>query len=168
MANVTFQGQAVSLAGIFPKAGQQAPDFKLTDAELNDQSLQSYRGQKLLLNIFPSIDTPVCAASVRQFNKAASEIANCTVLCISADLPFALSRFCGAEGLDNVKVLSFFRNQSFMEKYGVAINKGPLTGLSSRAVVCINEEGLIVYSQLVAEITQEPDYDEALAAIRSN
>ncbi|KMV30062.1 thiol peroxidase [Photobacterium swingsii] len=165
--SITFQGNPVSVSGTFPKAGEKAPSFTLCSAELNDFSLESLRGKKVVLNIFPSIDTPVCANSVRIFNEKAVNLENVTVLCISADLPFATGRFCGAEGLDNVETASFFRSSSFTEDYGVNLNDGALKGLATRAVVVINEEGTVLYSELVSEITEEANYDLALESLKA-
>ncbi|AFJ47080.1 thiol peroxidase [Shimwellia blattae] len=163
---VHFQGNPVAVAGQFPQKGNKAPAFTLTAADLSDVTLQQYAGKRKVLNIFPSIDTGVCAASVRKFNQLASELDNTVVLCISADLPFAQSRFCGAEGLSNVVTLSTLRNPEFKQAYGVAISEGPLRGLTARAVVVLNEQDEVIFSQLVNEITTEPDYDSALAALQ--
>lgn len=165
MSSVTFKDNAVAVAGQFPVAGQAAPDFTLTGADLADIRLSDYAGKKLLLNIFPSIDTGVCAASVRKFNEEAATLNNTQVLCVSMDLPFAGSRFCGAEGIDNVQVASAFRHGEFLNNYGVALAEGPLRGLSARAVVCIDEQGQVVYGELVAELTNEPNYEAAIQAI---
>ncbi|KXI21650.1 thiol peroxidase [Photobacterium sanguinicancri] len=165
--SITFQGNPVSVSGTFPKAGEKAPSFTLCSAELNDFSLESLKGKKVVLNIFPSIDTPVCATSVRTFNEKAVNLENVTVLCISADLPFATGRFCGAEGLDNVETASFFRSSSFTEDYGVNLNDGALKGLATRAVVVINEEGTVLHSELVSEITEEANYDLALESLKA-
>ena len=165
MASVTFQGDQVNICGQLPKPGDDAPECTLVKADLSELSFSELKGQKVVLNIFPSIDTPVCAASVRRFNEVAASMENTTVLCISVDLPFAQGRFCGAEGLDKVVSLSTFRCGDFGEKYGVTITDGPLAGLMARAVVVVDENGNVVYSQLVPEITEEPDYDAALAAL---
>ncbi|MFD1009415.1 MULTISPECIES: thiol peroxidase [Oceanisphaera] len=165
MSTVTFQGNAVAVSGQFPQAGQAAADFTLTDGDLNDVRLADFKGQKVLLNIFPSVDTGVCATSVRTFNEKAAALSNTKVLCVSMDLPFALGRFCGAEGIENVQTASAFRNAEFLNAYGVALSDGPLRGLSSRAVVAIDEQGKVIYSELVAEITEEPAYDAAIAAL---
>lgn len=166
MTQVTFRGAAVDVAGNFPKAGQSAPDFTLTAADLSEIRLADFKGKKLLLNIFPSIDTGVCATSVRTFNQRAAEVANAVVLCVSADLPFAAGRFCGAEGIDQVKTASTFRNAAFLKNYGVELAGSPLKGLCARSVVCIDEQGKVLYSELVAEITQEPNYDAALQSLK--
>lgn len=164
--SVTLQGNPVSVAGHFPVAGEQAKPFSLVAKDLSDVTLASFAGQRKILNIFPSVDTPTCATSVRKFNEQASTLENTVVLCISADLPFAQSRFCGAEGLSNVVTLSTLRGASFLADYGVAIAAGPLAGLAARAVVVIDENDQVVYSQLVNEITEEPDYDAALASLK--
>lgn len=167
MAKITLEGNPVETTGSLPATGSIAPGFTLTKTDLSDVTLEDYKGKRIILNIFPSIDTSVCAASVRQFNKAASETRDTVVLCISADLPFAHSRFCEAEGLDKVIPLSVFRAASFGRDYGVEITSGPLTGLLSRAIAIIDETGKVTYTEQVPEITQEPDYDAALAAIKS-
>ncbi|RXJ73343.1 lipid hydroperoxide peroxidase [Veronia nyctiphanis] len=165
MSQVTFQGNPVSVSGTFPAAGQQAPEFTLCAADLTDLTSENLKGKKVVLNIFPSVDTPVCAASVKAFNEKAASKENTVILCISADLPFATGRFCAAEGIEGVQMASFFRNTEFAEAYGVNLNEGALKGLATRAVVCLNEEGLVVHAERVAEITEEPNYDEALAAL---
>jgi thiol peroxidase len=163
---VHFQGNPVSVAGQLPQAGEKAKAFTLVAKNLADVSLSEYAGKRKVLNIFPSIDTGVCAASVRKFNQLAGEMENAVVLCISADLPFAQSRFCGSDGLSNVVTLSTLRGGSFKDDYGVAIADGPLQGLTARAVVVLDENDTVIYSQLVNEITTEPDYDAALAALK--
>ncbi|MEZ8316724.1 thiol peroxidase [Vibrio splendidus] len=163
--SVTFQGVPVSISGKLPNLNQLAPNFTLCDKELNNLTLDSLKGKNVLLNIFPSIDTPICAASVRTFNKNAADLNNTVVICISADLPFAMNRFCGAEGIDNVITASFFRESSFTENYGVNLNEGALKGLSARAVVVIDQEGVVKYCELVSEITTEPNYKSALTAL---
>ena len=163
---VQFQGNPVSVAGQLPQPGEKAQPFTLVAKNLTDVSLADYAGKRKVLNIFPSIDTGVCAASVRKFNQLAGEIENAVVLCISADLPFAQSRFCGSDGLSNVVTLSTLRGGNFTEDYGVAIVDGPLQGLTARAVVVLDEQDTVLYSQLVNEITTEPDYDAALAALK--
>jgi thiol peroxidase len=162
---VTLGGNPIEVAGNFPQKGQQAPDFALVAKDLADVGLKSFAGKRKILNIFPSIDTPTCAMSVRQFNKQANDKPNVAVLCISADLPFAQGRFCGAEGLQNVVTLSTMRGVEFLERYGVAIKTGPLKGVAARAVVVLDENDKVVYSQLVPEIKNEPDYAAALAAL---
>ncbi len=151
--------------GDLPEVGAQAPDFKLTAGDLSDVTLENYAGKKLVLNIFPSLDTDVCAASVRRFNEEAAGLDNTDVLCISKDLPFAQSRFCGAEGLDNVTTLSCFRYRTFGDNYGVRIVDGPIAGLMARAIVVIDEGGKVIYTEQVPEIAQEPDYASALVAV---
>ena len=162
---VTLGGNPIEVSGSFPASGDQAPAFSLVGKDLADVTLASLAGKRKILNIFPSIDTPTCATSVRKFNQAASDAANTVVLCISADLPFAQTRFCGAEGLANVQTLSTMRGRDVLEAYGVAIASGPLTGVSARAVVVLDENDRVVHSQLVGEITDEPDYAAALAAL---
>lgn len=164
MAQVTFQGNPVNVAGTLPQAGGKAADFVLVSVGLEDKKPADFAGKRKILNIFPSVDTGVCAQSVRTFNEKAAALGNTAVLCISADLPFAQKRFCGAEGIENVEMLSFFRNPEFAENYGVAIRGGALSGLAARAVVVLDENDQVVYSQLVPEITDEPDYEAALAA----
>lgn len=166
MTQVTFRGATVEVIGNFPKVGQSAPDFTLTLADLSEVRLADFKGKKLLLNIFPSIDTGVCATSVRTFNKRAVEVNNTIVLCVSADLPFASGRFCAAEGIEQVKTASTFRNVAFLKNYGVELAGSPLKGLCARSVICLDEQGKVLYSELVAEITQEPNYDAALAALK--
>jgi thiol peroxidase len=166
MAQVTFKGDAVNTCGQLPGRGEDAPDCTLVKADLSEFTFSELKGQRVVLNIFPSIDTPVCAASVRRFNQAAASLRDTTVLCISVDLPFAHTRFCAAEGLDKVVPLSAFRCAAFGEKYGVTIADGPLAGLLARAVLVVGEDGNVIYSQLVPEIAEEPDYDAALAALQ--
>ncbi len=165
MATVTLHGDAFNLVGNLPETNAPAPDFALVAGDLSTSSLKDYAGKKVILNIFPSIDTDVCATSVRTFNKEASSLKNTVVLCISKDLPFAQGRFCGAEGLENVVNLSDFRSDAFGKAYGLTIANGPLEGLLARAVVVVDESGKIIYSELVPEIAQEPDYAAALAAL---
>lgn len=166
MTEVTLKGNPIQVAGNFPQAGQKAAPFSLVGADLSDLTLASFAGKRKVLNIFPSIDTPTCATSVRKFNAQANELANTVVLCISADLPFAQKRFCGAEGLDNVISLSTMRGREFLENYGVLIASGPLAGVSARAVVVLDEQDQVLHSELVAEIGSEPDYDAAIAALK--
>ncbi|CAM3496805.1 thiol peroxidase [Xenorhabdus nematophila] len=163
---VKFQGSDITVNGDFPQAGQKAKAFTLVAKDLADVTLSQYAGKRKVLNIFPSIDTGVCATSVRKFNQLASELDNTIVLCISADLPFAQSRFCGSEGLSNVVTLSTLRGGEFLENYGVAISEGPLSGLTARAVIVLDENDQVIYSQLVGEITDEPNYDNALSALK--
>ncbi len=165
MSEVTLKGQPVSINGRFPPVGSSAPPFALVAGNLSDTTLASFAGKRKVLNIFPSIDTPTCAASVRHFNESASKIDNAVVLCISADLPFAQARFCGAEGLDKVINLSLMRGRQFLNDYGVAIASGPLDGLAARAVLVLDEHDKVIHAELVSEIAHEPDYDAALKAL---
>ena len=166
MANtVTLGGNPIQLTGSFPQKGQTAPAFSLVSKDLADVALASFSGKRKVLNIFPSIDTPTCATSVRKFNESASKLADTVVLCISSDLPFAQARFCGAEGLANVVTLSTMRGREFLENYGVAISSGPLTGVSARAVVVLDENNQVLHSELVGEIADEPNYAAALNAL---
>lgn len=167
MAKTAFKGEPVELVGDLPAPGVAAPAFTLTRTDLSDVSLQDFSGKTLVLNIFPSIDTPVCAMSVRKFNAEIGNRADAAVLCISADLPFAHARFCGAEGLDHVVSASTFRSPAFGDAYGTRIKSGPLAGLMARAVVVIDGKGKVVYTQLVDEITEEPDYAKAMACLTS-
>jgi thioredoxin-dependent peroxiredoxin len=164
MAEVTLGGNPVHTVGELPEVGDTAPSFTLTGADLSDITPDTFAGKKVVLNIFPSIDTPTCAASVRHFNASASDRDDTIVLCVSQDLPFAQSRFCGAEGLSNVKTASAFRSD-FGDAYGVTLAEGKLAGLFARAVVVLGENGNVTYTQLVPEIGQEPDYDAALKAL---
>lgn len=164
--SVTLKGNPVEVHGEFPAVGATAPEFTLVGVDLADVSLSAFAGQRKVLNIFPSVDTPVCAASVRKFNAAAGSLDNTVVLCISADLPFAQKRFCGAEGLEQVKTLSTLRGGAqFLASYGVAIASGPLAGLAARAVLVLDENNTVLYAERVAEITEEPNYGDALAAL---
>ena len=165
MASVTLRGNPVEVAGSLPAVGSQAPAFSLTNGDLNDIGLAAFAGKRKILNIFPSIDTPTCATSVRKFNEKAASRAGVAVLCISADLPFAQKRFCGAEGIEGVDNLSTFRNPGFAEAYGVKLASGPLAGLTARAVVVLDENDKVLHSELVAEIGSEPNYDAALAVL---
>jgi thioredoxin-dependent peroxiredoxin len=165
MATVTLKGNPVNVGGNFPKAGDSAPAFTLTAGDLSDVTLASYAGKRKVLNIVPSLDTPTCAKSTRVFNEKASGMTNTVVLVIAADLPFAMSRFCGAEGLKNVVTLSTFRGKDFHSKYGVDIADGPLRGLTARGVVVLDENNKVKHAELVPEIAQEPNYDAALAAL---
>jgi len=165
MAAITLGGNPIHTAGEIPKKGTQAPNFSLVKTDLSTATLADFAGSKLVLNIFPSIDTGVCATSVRTFNQKASELENTKVLCISRDLPFAQKRFCAAEGLENVESLSDFKDGSFGEAYGLSITDGPLAGLHSRAVIVLDEKGQVTYSEQVPEIAQEPNYEAALAAL---
>lgn len=164
MTTVTLKGDAIETVGELPKVGEQAPDFTIVKDDLSDLNLADLKGQQVVLNIFPSVDTGTCAASVRQFNEKAAALNNTTVVCVSKDLPFAMKRFCGAEGIDNVTVGSAFRS-TFGEDYGVTFKTGPLTALLSRAVVVIDENGKVAYTEQVAETTEEPDYEAAINAL---
>lgn len=164
MATLIRKGSVVNTVGELPAVGSMAPAFTLTDTNLEDIQLADLRGKKVILNIFPSIDTPTCASSVREFNVRAAAMDKVVVICVSADLPFAMKRFCGAEGIDQVISASVFRS-SFGQDYGVTFIDGALRGLLSRATVCISEEGLVRYTQQVADTSQEPDYEAALAAL---
>lgn len=166
MAKIALQGNPINTIGNLPKVGEKAPDFKLTKTDLSDISLKDFEGKKIILNIFPSLDTPVCASSVRRFNQEASNLKNTVVLCISRDLPFAHTRFCTVEGIKDVISLSELRDNDFSNKYGVEIIDGPMASLMARAVVAIDENGIIKYTQLVPEIVEEPDYDEAIKIIK--
>ena len=164
MADITFKGNPIHSIGDLPEKGAAAPHCAVTGTDLSPITLADFKGQKLVLNIFPSVDTGVCATSVRTFNEKAATLEGTKVLCVSRDLPFALNRFCGAEGIDNVVVASDFRTD-FGEKYGVTMADGPLKGLLSRAVVVVDADGTVVYTQQVPEIGTEPNYDEALAVL---
>jgi len=164
MAEVTLGGNPVHTSGELPAVGSAAPAFDLVGAGLSAIDLSEFAGQNLVLNIFPSIDTPTCATSVRTFNERAAALDDTVVLCVSADLPFAQSRFCGAEGIENVKVGSTFRS-SFGEDYGVNLIDGPLAGVLARAVVVVGKDGEVKHTELVPEIAKEPDYDAAIAAL---
>lgn len=161
---VTLGGTPIDVSGSFPKVGDTAPDFKLVNKDLADVSLADFAGKKKILNIVPSLDTPVCAISTKKFNGAA--VGNTAVLIISADLPFAMSRFCGAESTNNVTTLSTMRGAEFMKNYGVAITSGPLAGVTARAVIVLDENNKVLHTELVPEIKQEPDYEAALAALK--
>jgi thiol peroxidase len=165
MSKITINGKTIETVGELPKIGNTAPDFNLVKADLSAATLKDYAGKRLILNIFPSIDTPTCATSVRKFNQSASDLKNTAVLCVSADLPFAGARFCGAEGIENVETGSDFRSPSFGQDYGVTIKTGILKGLLSRAVVVIDESGKVIHTEQVAEIGDEPNYDSALAVL---
>lgn len=165
MASITLKGSLVETSGELPHVGSKAKDFALVKDDFSETNLASFVGKKVILNIFPSIDTSVCAMTVRRFNAEAGKREDTVILCISADLPFAHKRFCGAEGLENVIMLSTFRNQSFGNNYGVVMINGPLKGLMSRAVIVIDTDGVVKYTEQVSEITQEPDYNAALSAL---
>ena len=162
MASITIKGNAIHTSGTLPKVGQNAPDFELVNTDLSTTKLSDYKGTRVVLNIFPSVDTGICAASVRTFNKEASNLSNTKVLCVSKDLPFAQDRFCGAEGLENVINHSDFRTGDFGKNYGLEIIDGPLQGLHSRAVIVLDENGKVLYTEQVPEIVQEPNYSAAL------
>ncbi len=167
MATITLKGNEIHTQGDMPKVGSRAPDFTLTDSDLSDVTLNQWQGQRILMNIFPSIDTPVCATSTRTFNEHARDNEKVTMLMISGDLPFAHKRFCGDEGLANVVTLSTMRSADFARDYGVLIEDGPLRGLTARAVLVIDENGVVVHAELVSEIAEEPDYSAALRALGS-
>ncbi len=165
MAKITLQGNPFNTINELPKENTKAPDFKLVAGDLSEKTLADFMGKKVILNIFPSIDTPVCANSVRRFNQEASKLEDTVVLCISRDLPFAQARFCGAEGLENVITLSSMKNEEFGNSYGVKIIDGPMESLLARSVVVIDEEGKVKYTQLVPEIVDEPNYEDVLKNI---
>lgn len=165
MATITLKGNEIHTNGELPAVGEKAPDFCLASKELEDRSLKDFAGKKKVLNIFPSIDTPVCASSTRTFNERASSHPDTVMLMISADLPFAVGRFCSAEGLDNVVPLSLMRDKDFARDYGVLIEDGPLAGITARAVVVLDENDKVLHTELVSEIGDEPDYDAALKAL---
>ena len=165
MAEITVGGNLVHTIGELPAVGSKAPDFTLVKDDLSKATLADYKGKKVVMNIFPSLDTGTCAASVRHFNAAASNLDNTVVLCISRDLPFAQKRFCGAEGLNDVITLSDFNTGKFTKDYGLQLIDGPLEGFASRVVIILDEEGTVTYTQQVPEVTEEPIYDEALAAL---
>lgn len=165
MTKITLKGNAINTIGNLPAVGSKAKDFNLTAADLSNKTLADYKGKKLVLNIFPSIDTGTCATSVRNFNKEAANLSNTIVLCISRDLPFAQKRFCGAEGIENVVMLSDFNTGTFGKDYGLELIDGALKGLHSRCVIVIDENGTITYTEQVAEIVDEPNYEKALASL---
>ncbi|MGY9072112.1 MAG: thiol peroxidase [Acidimicrobiales bacterium] len=165
MAEITLGGNPVNTSGDLPAAGSPAPDFTLTAGNLSSVSKADFAGKNLVLNIFPSVDTPTCATSIRTFNERAADMDGTVVLCVSADLPFAQGRFCGTEGLENVSTASTFKNPEFLENFGVAMSDGKLEGLCARAVVVMNADGTVLHSELVSEIAQEPNYDAALEAL---
>lgn len=166
MATITFKGNETKTSGTLPEIGNQCPKISLTKTDLSQTDLSEYKGKNVVLNIFPSIDTGICALSAKAFNKHASEVENTVVICVSKDLPFAHNRFCEAEGLKNVVCASSYKDDSFEEGFNVLMTDGPLAGLFSRAVVILNEEGQITYSEQVPEIVQEPNYEAALAALK--
>ncbi len=165
MAKITLKGNPFKTVGSLPKVGKKAPKFTLIKSDLSKAKLKDFKGSKLILNIFPSIDTGTCAASVRNFNKEAAGLENTKVLCISRDLPFAQARFCGAEGIENVITLSDFAKGKFGKNYGLTIKDGPLANLHSRSIVVINEEGVVTYTEQVSETVNEPNYEAALKAL---
>jgi thiol peroxidase len=167
MAKITLKGNPVTTVGTLPAVGQKAPDFKVAKSDLANVGLKDFAGKKVVLNIFPSIDTGVCATSVRKFNQEAANLSGAVVVGVSRDLPFALKRFCGAEGINNVVTTSDVRDGSFGKAYGVTMSDGPLEGLLSRSIVVLDENGTVKYTEQVPEITQEPDYAKALAALKS-
>lgn len=166
MTTVTRSGKPIHLSGEFPKPGDAAPDFSLVATDLRDLTLKDFAGKRKVLNIVPSLDTPTCAISTRKFNEQVGSLPNTVVLVISADLPFAMKRFCETEGLNNVVSLSTMRGREFMTNYGVKIEDGPIAGITARAVVVIDENDKVTYTELVPEIRQEPNYDAALAALK--
>ena len=166
VTTVTLAGNPIKIDGTFPTVGAKAPAFSLVNKDLKDVTLADYAGKKKVLNIVPSLDTPTCATSTRKFNEKATSMNNTVVLVIAADLPFAMSRFCGAEGLSNVVTLSTMRGAEFMQNYGVAIASGPLAGVTARAVVVLDENDKVIHAELVPEIKNEPNYDAALAALK--
>lgn len=165
MSQVTMMGNPIEVIGNFPKQGEQVNGLTFTNKDLSDVTLADFAGKRKVLNIFPSIDTGVCATSVRTFNQRAAALNNAVVLCISADLPFAQARFCGAEGIENVENLSTFRHKEAHDVLGVNITTGPIAGLTARAVIVLDENNHVLYSELVSEIKNEPNYDAALAAL---
>lgn len=165
MASITLKGNPIHTVGDLPGAGGSAPGFRLVGVDLADVSLDDFKGKKVVLNIFPSIDTPVCQTSTKTFNEKAASLGDAVVLCVSKDLPFAFKRFCGAEGIDKVQCASAFRGSDFGKDYGVEMTDGPLAGLLSRAIVVLDGEGKVVHAEQVPEIAQEPNYDAALAAL---
>jgi thiol peroxidase len=166
MATITFKGTPTTTSGVLPSIGSKVPAFILTKSDLADTTQDSFTGKRIVFNIFPSIDTGICALSVKRFNKEASSLKNVAVLCISMDLPFAQSRFCGAEGLKDVITLSAFRSATFGKDFGLTITNGPLKGLLSRAVVITDENSTVIYTEQVPEIAQEPDYESALKVLK--
>lgn len=165
MAKITLHGSPINTLGSLPAVGSQAADFKLTATDLSEKTLHDYKGKKIVLNVFPSVDTGTCAASVRAFNKEAAGLKDTVVLCVSKDLPFAQKRFCAAEGLDNVETLSEYKDNNFSDAYQLRMTDGPLSGLLSRAVIVLDNDGKIVYTEQVPEVGDEPNYQAALAAL---
>ncbi len=166
MSKTAFKGNPVQMGGDLPQIGAKAPDFRLTNTDLADISLDSFSGKRVILNIFPSIDTGVCAASVRNFNQHAANMDNAVVVCVSKDLPFAHKRFCGAEGIENVVNASEFKDHSFSKAYGVEMQDGPLVGLMARSVVVVNEKGEVIHTEIVDDITHEPNYEAAMNVLK--
>lgn len=165
MANVTLKGKPITTKGELPEVGSKAPDFVLVDGGLKDRSLADYKGKKKILSVVPSLDTPTCALSAKKFNEAASKLPNTVILVVSADLPFAQKRLCSAENLNNVIPLSLMRSKKFAEDYGVLIQDGPIAGLCTRAIIVLDEENKVIYTELVPELSQEPDYDKAMRSL---
>ena len=165
MTEITLQGNKINTNGEIPKVGSQAPEFILVDSDLNDVSLSNFEGKNIILNVIPSLDTPVCQKSTKIFNEKASVLSDVVVLAVSADLPFAMKRFCTAESIDSVKPMSMMRSRNFAKDYGVLIIDGPLSGITARAVIVIDKEKKIIHSELVQEIANEPDYDAALNSL---
>ncbi len=166
METIFFKGTPCHTYGDIPATGTQAPGFRLTGKDLDTVSLSDYKGKRVILNIFPSLDTGVCAMSVRRFNKEAASLDNTAVVCISMDLPFAMGRFCAAEGIDNLTVASAFRSPEFVKEYGLQMVDGPLAGLLARAVIVVDTDGKVIFSDLVEEITREPDYEGAISVLK--
>lgn len=166
MARITLKGSAIETSGDLPAVGSQAPDFRLVDRELNDVTLDTFSGKKKILSIVPSLDTGVCQTMTRTFNEKAAALDDTAVLVVSADLPFAQNRFCSTEGIEGVVTLSMMRSRAFAKSYGVLITDGPLQGVAARAVVCLDQDNRVLYTELVSEIASEPDYDAALAALK--
>lgn len=165
MTEITLQGNKINTNGEIPKVGSQAPEFILVDSDLNDVSLSNFEGKNIILNVIPSLDTPVCQKSTKIFNEKTSVLSDVVVLAVSADLPFAMKRFCTAESIDSVKPMSMMRSRNFAKDYGVLIIDGPLSGITARAVIVIDKEKKIIHSELVQEIANEPDYDTALNSL---
>jgi len=166
MAEITIKGDPVNTCGELPKAGTRAPDFVLTKPDLSDITLKDIKGKKVILNIFPSIDTPVCSMSVRKFNEEITKFPGTEVVCVSMDLPFAHSRFCETEGIKNVTSASELRNRNFGNDYGIRISEGPLAGLLARSIVILDENSKVLFSKIVTELTEEPDYEEVLGMLK--
>ncbi len=165
MASVTLKGNPIHTLGNLPAVGSKAPDFKLAKTDLSDVTLNDYQGSRLILNIFHSVDTGTCAQSVRQFNEEASELVNTKILCISKDLPFAQTRFCGAEGIENVEMLSDFRDGSFGRDYGLVFTDGPIKGLLSRSIIVLDENGIVQHTEQEQEVVEEPNYKDSMYAL---